>query len=77
MDGLADAGVAGGTLAELLGPVMLIHGDQDELIPIHHSEELCSAMRSAQLLRVTGAGHSDVHRFPTVRKALQAALGRL
>jgi len=63
--------------AKLLGPVMLIHGEKDELIPIHHSEQLCSAMRSAQLLRVDGAGHSDVHQFPTVRKALMSALGRL
>jgi pimeloyl-ACP methyl ester carboxylesterase len=30
--------------AKLLGPVMLIHGDKDELIPIRHSEELCTAM---------------------------------
>lgn len=63
--------------AKLLGPVMLIHGEKDELIPIHHSEQLCSAMRSAQLVRVTGAGHGDVNQFPTVRKALMAALGRL
>jgi uncharacterized protein len=63
--------------AKLLGPVMLIHGEKDELIPIRHSEELCSAMRSAQLLRVDGAGHSDVHQFPTVRQALLSALGRL
>lgn len=67
--------------AKLLGPVMLIHGDKDELIPIRHSEELCSAMGKGkckpQLLRVTGAGHSDVHQFPTVRKALASALGRL
>jgi pimeloyl-ACP methyl ester carboxylesterase len=67
--------------AKLLGPVMLIHGDKDELIPIRHSEELCTAMGNGkckpQLLRVTGAGHSDVHQFPTVRKALVSALGRL
>lgn len=63
--------------AKLLGPVMLIHGEKDELIPIHHSEKLCSAFRSAQLVRVDGAGHSDVHRFPSVRKALLSALGRL
>jgi pimeloyl-ACP methyl ester carboxylesterase len=63
--------------AKLLGPVMLIHGEKDELIPIHHSEKLAGAMRSAQLLRVDGAGHSDVHQFPTVRKALVSALGRL
>jgi pimeloyl-ACP methyl ester carboxylesterase len=63
--------------AKLLGPVMLIHGEKDELIPIHHSETLCNAMRSAQLVRVTGAGHGVVHQFPTVRKALASALGRL
>ena len=67
--------------AKLLGPVMLIHGDKDELIPIRHSEELCTAMGKgkckAELLRVIGAGHSDVHQFPTVRKALMSALGRL
>ena len=56
---------------------MLIHGEKDELIRIHHSEALCKSMRTAQLLRVTGAGHSDVHQFPTVRKALLSALGRL
>ncbi|MEJ5990225.1 alpha/beta fold hydrolase [Ramlibacter sp. PS3R-8] len=63
--------------AKLLGPVMLIHGEKDELIPIHHSETLCKSMRSAELVRVDGAGHSDVHQFPTVRKALASALGRL
>jgi pimeloyl-ACP methyl ester carboxylesterase len=63
--------------AQLLGPVMLIHGDKDELIGIHHSEALCKSMKSASLLRVDGAGHSDVHQFPSVRKALVSALGRL
>ncbi len=63
--------------AKLLGPVMLIHGSKDELIPIHHSETLCKSMRRAELLRVDGAGHSDVHQYPSVRKALVAALGRL
>lgn len=63
--------------AKLLGPVMLIHGDKDELIPIHHSEMLAKSMQKAELLRVTGAGHSDVHQFPSVRQALVSALGRL
>jgi alpha-beta hydrolase superfamily lysophospholipase len=70
-----------GHVAKLLGPVMLIHGELDALIPIRHSEELCTAMGlgqcTPQLLRVCGAGHSDVHLFPTVRTALASALGRL
>lgn len=60
--------------AQLMGPVMLIHGDRDELIPIHHSERLCSVNPAAQLLRVTGAGHGDVHQYPSVRQALRSAL---
>jgi pimeloyl-ACP methyl ester carboxylesterase len=63
--------------AKLLGPVMLIHGEKDELIPIHHSETLAKSMHKAELLRVDGAGHSDVHQFPSVRQALVSALGRL
>jgi pimeloyl-ACP methyl ester carboxylesterase len=63
--------------ARLTGPLMLVHGDQDELIGIHHSEALSKVMPKAQLLRVEGAGHSDVHKFPSFRKALHGALGCL
>jgi len=62
---------------QLLGPLMLIHGDQDKLIGIHHSEALRTAMPHAQLLRVEGAGHGDVHKFPSFRQALSGALGCL
>jgi len=63
--------------ARLSGPLMLVHGDKDELIGIHHSEVLCTAVPTAQLLRVEGAGHGDVHTFPSFRKALAGALGCL
>jgi len=63
--------------ARLSGPLMLIHGDKDELIGIHHSEALRTAAPAAQFLRVEGAGHSDVHKFPSFRKALAGALGAL
>ncbi|MDP3823001.1 MAG: alpha/beta fold hydrolase [Burkholderiales bacterium] len=63
--------------ARLSGPLMLFHGDKDELIGIHHSETLCTAVPQAQLLRVEGAGHGDVHKFPSFRKALAGALGCL
>lgn len=63
--------------SQLRGPLMLVHGDKDELIGIHHSEALCTAMPHAQLLRVEGAGHNDVHKSPSFRKALAGALGCL
>jgi pimeloyl-ACP methyl ester carboxylesterase len=63
--------------ARLSGPLMLIHGDKDELIGIHHSHALRTAAPAAQLLCVQGAGHSDMHKFPSFREALAGALGCL
>ncbi len=63
--------------ARLSGPLMLIHGDKDELIGIHHSHALRTAAPAARFLCVEGAGHSDVHKFPSYRAALHGALGCL
>ena len=63
--------------ARLSGPLMLIHGDKDQLIGIHHSHALRSAAPTAQLLCVEGAGHNDMHKFPSFRKAVHGALGCL
>jgi uncharacterized protein len=63
--------------ARLNGPLMLIHGDKDKLIGIHHSRALCTAVPAAQLHCVEGAGHNDMHKFPSFRKALAGALGCL
>jgi len=64
-------------ICRLTGRLMLIHGDKDELIPFHHSQALCKVMPQAQLLCVEGAGHSDVHQFPSFRKGVATALGCL
>jgi len=61
----------------LTGKLMLIHGDKDELIPFHHSQALHKAMPAAQLHCVEGAGHSDVHQFPSFRQAVHTALAGL
>ncbi|MDP3619931.1 MAG: alpha/beta fold hydrolase [Ramlibacter sp.] len=63
--------------ARLSGKLMLIHGDKDELIGIHHSHALRTAAPAAQFLCVEGAGHGDVHKFPSFRKALSGALAVL
>jgi pimeloyl-ACP methyl ester carboxylesterase len=63
--------------ARLSGPLMLIHGDKDALIGIHHSHALRTAAPAAQLHCVEGAGHSDMHKFPSFREALAGALGCL
>jgi hypothetical protein len=61
----------------LQGPLMLIHGDKDELIGIHHSEALRTAVPNAQLLRIEGGGHNDLHKFPIFREALAGVLACL
>jgi uncharacterized protein len=63
--------------ARLKSPLMLIHGDRDELIGIHHSHAVRTAAPAAQLLCVEGAGHGDVHKFASFREALHGALGCL
>ncbi|HVO32968.1 MAG TPA: alpha/beta hydrolase [Elusimicrobiota bacterium] len=44
-------------------PVLLIHGDQDAIVPVGMSKELFAAARDPkQLWIVPGAGHLEVHR---------------
>jgi len=63
--------------ARIDGPLLLVHGDSDTLIPIAHSEELAATVPHAKLLRLAGAAHADVHRFPAYGAELMRALQAL
>lgn len=43
-------------------PILLIHGDKDQVVPIEHSEKMEAALRGAnvpvKLIRVSGSGHA-------------------
>ncbi|MGY0497994.1 alpha/beta hydrolase [Nocardia sp. FBN12] len=42
-------------------PVLMMHGDRDELLPLRHAERLYAAAHDPkQLIVVPGAGHNDV-----------------
>jgi uncharacterized protein len=58
-------------------PVLLLHGDRDELIPLAHSQTLQSRSQRARLTVVPGAGHADVQDFEAYRQALAEALAQL
>jgi pimeloyl-ACP methyl ester carboxylesterase len=46
---------------QISGPVLIIHGADDGLIPIRHGEELANALgEQAELLRLEGVGHNGV-----------------
>ncbi|MFQ6394100.1 alpha/beta hydrolase [Nocardia sp. KC 131] len=45
----------------LRAPLLLMHGDQDELLPLRHAERLyAAAPEPKRLLVVPGAGHNDL-----------------
>lgn len=44
-------------LASFLFPVVLIHGDADQLIPIDRAREVKAVLPEAHLVEVSGAGH--------------------
>jgi pimeloyl-ACP methyl ester carboxylesterase len=61
-------------VARIDGPVLLLHGDRDALIPYSHSERLFAVGRAAQLVLVPGAAHNDVQDFAIY---LQTVAGHL
>lgn len=56
-------------------PLLLIHGDKDDFIPIEHSKTLQKLARNGtRLLTIEGADHNDIHRFPAYLNGLAAEL---
>lgn len=64
-------------VARLHTPLLLVHGEADRVIPIAHSERILALAPQAQLLRIPGAGHNDVHQFDTYIEALTRRLRAL
>lgn len=58
-------------------PLLLVHGEEDSLIPIRHSEQLLLAAPQARLLRIAGAAHADVHQFAAYTDELLRTLASL
>lgn len=62
-------------IGDIKSPILLIHGSEDKLIPLAHSERLKALARSpVELLVVPGAGHGDIHKFPVYLDGLAARL---
>lgn len=59
------------------GPLLLIHGDQDTLIPVIQSEHIRTHAPRAELVVVPGAGHVDLHQFDHYQDLLARRLGEL
>ena len=64
-------------LARVRSPVLLLHGDRDELIPLAHSEALLKMAPHARLHVVHGGGHNDLQELESYLGAVNAALAAL
>ncbi|MFT3817748.1 MAG: alpha/beta fold hydrolase [Rubrivivax sp.] len=64
-------------LPRIRGPVLLIHGQRDELIPPSHTERLAALAPQARVLKLPGAGHNDLQQFQAYLDGLRGALDRL
>lgn len=64
-------------LARVRSPVLLLHGDRDELIPLAHSQALVKVAPHAQLHVVRGGGHNDLQELESYLGEVQRALRAL
>lgn len=63
--------------AALRGPLLLVHGGLDTVIPPRHSERILERSPRSKLLRIPQAGHNDVHEFPVYVQAMKDAVAGL
>jgi uncharacterized protein len=61
-------------LPRIQGPVLLVHGSEDRLIPPWHSERLLPLAPGGSRAVVAGAGHNDLQRVPAYTEALAKLL---
>lgn len=58
-------------------PLLLVHGEKDTLIALHHSEQLHALVPHARLLRIADAGHNDLQEFDNYQNGIAAALAEV
>jgi alpha-beta hydrolase superfamily lysophospholipase len=69
------------------GPILLVHGDEDSVVPTWHLERLANAARAGRATRgadaapvetmtIPGGQHSWLYEFPAYRAAVAAFLAR-
>ena len=65
-------------IGEVKSPILLVGGTHDEIIPIEDSLQLMRLAKSPiELLRIEGAGHNNIHEFPTYLDGLATRLNQV
>lgn len=61
-----------GYLEKVACPVLMLHGDRDNIIPLHHSQKLAEI--KGELYIVKGGGHNDLTYFESLWRTLESFL---
>lgn len=61
-------------LPKINSPVLLIHGDHDELIPVAHTKQLKQLSSLAEAIIITGGRHADLQEIPAYTNGLAERL---
>ncbi|HET7031442.1 MAG TPA: alpha/beta fold hydrolase [Candidatus Limnocylindrales bacterium] len=71
---------ASAALRRITVPVLLVHGDQDAVIPVEHLHRLARVTTGsgtpAEILEIAGGQHSWLYEFPAYRRTVAAFLAR-
>jgi pimeloyl-ACP methyl ester carboxylesterase len=63
---------------QIRSPVLIIHGDADDLIPVHHGKGLAARIgEKARLVVLSGRGHNDLWDDPRTLEAIKSFLAAL
>lgn len=61
-------------IAQVKAPVLIIHGQDDPLIPVSHARSLANKSHRARLVIIDGAVHNDIHEHATYIETVSGAL---
>lgn len=61
-------------IKQIATPILLLHGNNDQLINMKHSQELVTLNSRARFIKIPNAGHGDIHNFSLYTKTLHDAL---
>lgn len=65
------------TLPELAMPVLLIHGERDQVVPVTDAHELAAAAPAARLLVIPDVGHADLEGVAAVSDTVREFVVRV
>jgi len=61
-------------IAQVKAPVLIVHGEDDPLIPVSHAHRLANKSYRAKLVIIDGAVHNDIHEHEAYTAAVSSAL---